>query len=272
MSVRITLLLPALAALALGLSATPAVAATCRPGPHQRTIARSPQAVLLGRPAPQWGFRLWGCSRQTGVRRLIAGFGANHELVTTPLLRGTHVVYVDDVVGSGGVGVDGAPGDEANIISDDAVHRDRHASVASVSSDGHVDLRMDGDGALAWRDTLPAGQRLLLWRPGDTVRLVDEGFSLTAIGFTGRTLTWRHDGVDQSAPSVTRTLCPTGAGLDSTMSVDVIHTNPGAIACWRATGASVTFPATTTNLASAGSWVVAVTDDSIDVRVICQLA
>jgi hypothetical protein len=250
------LLLPAaVAALALGLPAAPAVASTCQPRHDQRVIARSARAVLLSRAQPEWGYRLWGCSRRTGARRLLAAGGEDREL-RTPMLRGTHVGYVDA----------GLEGDYATVASDDAVHRGRYVDVAAVFAEDRVDLRMGDDGALAWRDTIPPGQRLRLWRPGDTVRLVDEGFSLTGARFSGRALSWRHDGAERALPPPPASVCPGPAGAGSTTALDIIHTDTATIACWRATGATATFSVTPRALATAGSWVAAATDDSIEVR------
>jgi hypothetical protein len=88
---RVGSILPvALAALVVALPAAPAAAAKCRPLHDQKVIARSARAVLLGRSEPQWGYRLWGCSRRTGTRRLLATSGGDREL-KSPMLRGTHV-------------------------------------------------------------------------------------------------------------------------------------------------------------------------------------
>jgi hypothetical protein len=255
MSARVATLLPAVAALVLALSAAPAAAATCRPGHGQRTIARSARAVLLGRTQPEWGYRLWGCSRRTGARHLLAT-GGEDRVLEAPMLRGTHVGYVDA----------GISGDDATIVSDDALHSNRRVAVRTVVDDG-IGLRMGDDGALAWRETTTVpGQRLWLWRRGDTTRLADEGFELTGMRFTGRTLRWLHDGADRTAPPPPASVCPGHAGAGSTTTVDIISTATATVACWRATGASAAFAAAPRAVATAGSWVAVESANIIAVR------
>lgn len=250
-----SILLIALSALVVALPAAPAAAAKCQPLHDQEVIARSARAVLLGRAEPQWGYRLWGCSRRTGTRRLLATGGGDRAL-KSPMLRGTHVGYVD-------TNLDGSP---STVVSDDALRRSRRVEVATVAAQDRVGLRMGDDGALAWHQTTPPGQRLWLWRPGDTTRLADEGFDLTSMRFTGRTLRWRHDRAGRSSGPPSASACPGGAGEGSTTTVDVIHTSAATVVCWRATGASTTFPATPNAPAIAGPWVAASTANSIEAR------
>ena len=256
MSVRIAALLPAaVAALVLSLPAGAAEAAQCRPGHEQRVIARSAQAVLLARAEPAWGFRLWGCSRRSGARRLLATGDEGHDL-ETPLLRGTHVGYLD-------VSLDEP---RSTVVSDDALRRGRRVAVGSVLTADRIGLRMGDGGALAWRDTVGPGQRLRLWRRGDTTRLVDEGFSLTGVRFTGASLRWRHAGADRAAPAPAESACSGRPGVGSTTTVDIIHTTTATVACWRATGAATTFATTTDALATTDAWVAVTMAGSIEVR------
>jgi hypothetical protein len=245
----------ALAVLGVALPAAPAVAAKCRPLHDQEVIARSARAVLLGRSEPQWGYRLWGCSRRTGTRRLLATGGGDREL-KSPMLRGTHVGYLD-------TSLDGNP---STVVSDDALRRHRRVEVGTVAAQDRVGLRMGDDGALAWRETVAPGQRLWLGRPGDTTRLADEGFDLTAMRFVGRTLRWRHGRAGRTSRPTAAGACPGGAGDGSTTTVDVIYTSITTVVCWRATGASTTFAATMSTPAIAGPWVAARTANGIEAR------
>ncbi|WP_445149922.1 hypothetical protein [Baekduia sp. Peel2402] len=245
MSIRNAALGPAVVAvLALALSAAPATAAVkCSPGKRQKVVARSAQAVVL-KARPFWysGYQLWGCSRRTGARRLLTTGDEDRELRSV-LLRGTHVGYVDA----------GTEETSYTVVSDDAVRRGRRIARDAAPDALDVALRMGDDGSLAWRDITRAGQRLWLWRPGDGPRLVDEGFNLTRMRFSGRTLGWRHGSADRaSAP--TRTACRGWAGPGSTTTVDaILSTHQTVRFCWRATGSSVTLPAGTP--AVTGPWV-----------------
>jgi hypothetical protein len=256
MSIRAaSVLLAVVAAFLVAVPVAPAAAAKCRPGHGQKVIARSARAVLLSSSEPAWGYRLWGCLRRTGVRRLIATGDEDREL-KVPMLRGTHVGYLDTNL----------DGDPSTVISDDALRRGRRVEVATVAAQDRIGLRMGDDGALAWRQTIAPGQRLWLWRPGDTTRLADEGFDLTGLRFTGRTLRWRHDRAGRTSRPPAASACAGDAGDGSTMTVDVIHTSVSTVVCWRAAGASTTFPATPNELAIAGSWVAARTVNGIEAR------
>jgi len=250
----LTLLTAAAAALVLAAPAAPAAAATCRAGHGQRIVARSAQAVLLARTQPGSGSRLWGCSRRTGARRVLASVG-DERVLAAPLLRGTHVGYVDADLG----------GAAATVVSDDAVRRGRRVAVATLR-DRQLALRMGDDGALAWRVSTAAGQRLWLWRRGDTARLADEGFVLTGMRFTGRILRWRHGGAARAAAPPRADACPGTAGPGSTLAVDVVSSAVATVACWRATGRSAAFAAAPQAVAAAGSWVAVASGGTIVVR------
>jgi hypothetical protein len=158
--------------------------------------------------------------------------------------------------------IDGSP---STVVSDDALRRSRRIEVGTVAAQDHIGLRMGDDGALAWRQTIPPGQRLWLWRPGDTTRLADEGFDLTAMRFTRRTLRWRHDRAGRTSGPPAASACPGGAGDGSTTTVDVIYSSTTTVVCWRATGALTTFAATSTP-AIAGPWVAVRTANGIEAR------
>jgi hypothetical protein len=262
---RLTVLLAALvAALAV---ASPASAATapnrCRPHHGEHVVARSAQAVVL---SVQYAYpdRITGCSRATGRRRRIAG--VTEMTAFRVVLTGTRVALVE-------YGGDRSGESSAVIIADDALHTGRRAlvgrrdEVAPPSVEFPTVVLAD-DGRIAWLEPRFTTTTLRVWRPGDTVRTLDEAIAIdhVQLAFDGSpTVTWAHDGSGRSSmPWAVPDRCPRAGLVRGTAELDLLPAPGGTTVCARATGATATLPGVEPrSVATDHGWAAAWVESSI---------
>jgi hypothetical protein len=246
-------------------AAGPASAATakrdrCAPHKGERVLKRSASAVVLGNLPYASAGRVVGCSRASGRRRTIAG--AKDMLLARVLLTGTRVALVQ-------YGSDRSGENSAVIVADDALHGGRRALVGRRDEAGAPTITfptvvLAADGRIAWLEPRFATTTLRAWRPGDTVRTLDEGIVLSRVAFGSGTLTWNHGGAPRSAPTAPADRCALSGLAGGDAELDLLATPGGTTACSRATGVAAALPgANPARVALDHDWAAAWAGDSI---------
>jgi hypothetical protein len=201
---------------------------------------------------------LWGCSLHDGHRRRLNPPSPDEfQNFSAARLVGTRVVFVDRT------GDHYGDGDE-RLILDRAVGAGHRVVVARAQTFYEPrrlrSVRLGADGTVAWLDAHAGVWRLWLWRPGDVARAVDEGPALTAVTLVPGTLGWSHGTAPRSVSTTAPDGCPAAGRRDGTVELDLFDGPDGAVACWRASGATAMLPATRAqDVVAAGAWIAAST-------------
>lgn len=249
-------------ALAAGLLlAAPAAASgppkrRCLPHHGEHLVAHSSRAALIAIGDSV----LWGCSLADGHRRRLnpPGLGDFQDFRSAQLV-GTRAAFVDDGSDHYSQGVE-------QLILDSATSSGHRLVVAEAITFYEPprlrSVRIGADGTVAWINAYGGALRLWLWRLGDVARSVDEGFALSAVALAPGRLSWMHGGARRSVETRPSDRCPAAGRFDATEELDLFERSPGAVACWRATGATTALPdVRPQDVVASGPWVAASTSE-----------